>query len=1073
MSEFRPSYQKALTSFLTGEAGVIAAEPVAHAVREAGLEPSEVLRIHLELSRELSDEDQRRAAGFLGHFLACLEKTPSAPPDPTFFLDSVPAQLWQGDARGARFRFNQAWLAFCGREAAAESGFGWQEFIHPDDAMNVATEIEDAVANGLPFKLEYRVRRQDGIYRWLLDQGRPAEGRPAEGRPANVSNSRSSLMYSGSRLDITDRKVIERGLEAHRRKMTNIFQTAVEAIITSDEDGIIHDFNAAAERMFGYTADEILGKNVTLLMPPRYIPAHSAAMAEFHDRRGMSMVIGSGRELTALDRLGREFPIYLSLSQVMIENRRLFTAFVHDITQRRQIEDKLRNSELLYRSVVEDQEEFILRFQADGPLVFVNGAFCRFWKKSEAELLGTHPSCYIRPSETELMHERMEEVCLEKPSFSITSRFEREGETYWHLWKFRAVFDEEGQVSEFQGIGRDITDRKAAELALQRSNLLYRTLVSSLPGIDVFLFDRDLRFSLVDGKLVRKLGFEPDDLVGRRLADLLPPDLVGPMTQICKQALQGETEMISFRLDDSWYTFQGASVPDLGGGINMGLAVGRDITEQHGFELQLKLAKEKAEAASRAKSEFLANMSHEIRTPLNAVIGFAGLLAQELTDVKHVKYINTIESSGKTLLNLINDILDLSKIESGRMDVIEEPLNLTALLEDIRNMFWAKFQEKNLDFRLVVGHPFPEQVYLDGLKIRQILLNLVGNALKFTSEGYVVLRAAAFPGGEEGRARMEFSVEDTGIGISEKDQARTFDAFVQVDQRDSRHYGGTGLGLSICRKLVEMMGGQITVDSEVGEGSTFTVVMPRVRIIRGAQPNTAGEDQALIRFEGRVLVVDDIPDNREVLRLLLEDWGVEVSEAESGEEALTACRKIHYDLVLMDLRMDGMDGFEAVKRIKSANQQTVIAVTASVLDETRRRVRYAGFDDFLQKPLEFGEVRRCLARHLKIRNQEEGQGSLGTSGRDPAALDVFFVPLSLYERGLACAKSRNFNQIRDFAESLAGYAQESGETTAQQLAVRIGDAATHFDIRAISELFQTFKNLGKPTPRNSGEAIHD
>jgi signal transduction histidine kinase/FixJ family two-component response regulator len=388
---------------------------------------------------------------------------------------------------------------------------------------------------------------------------------------------------------------------------------------------------------------------------------------------------------------------------------------------------------------------------------------------------------------------------------------------------------------------------------------------------------------------------------------------------------------------------------------------------------ELQIAKDSADAANRAKSTFLANMSHEFRTPLNAILGFSKLLRDGNLSEKDRRDLDIVHRSGEHLLNLINDVLDVAKIESGRTVLEIAPCNPRIIVGEVTDMMRVRANEKNLALHLVESPLFPRSVKTDATKLRQVLINLLGNAVKFTRKGAITLRLNARPADTGERLLLTFEVQDTGIGIAAEDQLRIFDAFVQLGSH--RTQKGTGLGLTITRQFVDLMGGTIRVESTPGKGSRFEVDVPVERAEGFDVTPSESQEERIVGLEPgqgdfRILIVDDEVENRLLLERLLQNAGFQVRVAEDGARGVEMFRSWRPHFIWMDLRMPVMDGKDATRRIRTlegGREVKIAAVTASAFASERDQVLAAGVDDFMRKPYRPREIFDCMARHLGLR----------------------------------------------------------------------------------------------------------
>jgi PAS domain S-box-containing protein len=527
--------------------------------------------------------------------------------------------------------------------------------------------------------------------------------------------------------------------------------------------------------------------------------------------------------------------------------------------------------------------------------------------------------------------------------------------------------NDRGEVSAVFGVLIDVTDQKRVELALVESEARYRLLADQ--SMDVILRVGAGDIIRYVSPSCRRYGYEPEDLVGRSGYEIVHPDDAAQLRRLIEDLFSGglvdPTANREYRLrtkDGLWVWMEGNPfiVRDETGAPIEVVSTLRDTTQRKLMEAELMAAKEAAVASAHAKSEFLANMSHEIRTPLTSIVGFSKLLEDqpELSE-RSSSYVARVGNAAKALLAAVNDILDFSKLEARQVVIDRRPLPIAVLCGEIAEILEPQAAAKGLELSCHCQADVPRFVLVDGERLRQILLNLLGNAVKFTETGSVELRVSS-----AGPDELLFEVDDTGAGISPAGQARLFQRFSQIDGSTTRVHGGTGLGLAICKGLIEAMQGQIGVESTEGVGSRFWFKIPAPV---AAAPDIVSEDalDAAPMPGARVLVVDDNATNRELVLAVLGAFGLELTEAFDGASALEAAQTAPFDLILMDIRMPGMDGREAMRRIRDGGGPNadipILAFTADVAPKNVMALTSAGFDGYLPKPINPAELVSAIA----------------------------------------------------------------------------------------------------------------
>ncbi|PSB39596.1 histidine kinase [filamentous cyanobacterium Phorm 46] len=646
---------------------------------------------------------------------------------------------------------------------------------------------------------------------------------------------------------------------------------------------------------------------------------------------------------------------------------------------------------------------------SDGRHIEVNDSFCRMIGYSQEQIIGK-TAVELNFWATLAERDRMIQMLKNKTAIhNYELRFRnKSGAERTALLSIETI-DIEGEAC-FLSISSDITDRQKAEAALREAEEKYRNIYeNALNGI--FQTAVDGKYISANPALAELYGYEsPAELIAAQ-PNFKNQLYVNPNRRGEFAALMNEYGILSnfeaeiYRKDGSiiWISENCRAVCDAAGNLVYYEGFIKDITDSKEAEFRMQQAKEAAEAANQAKSTFLANMSHELRSPLNAVIGFAQVMIRSKTlSQENQEDVGIILRSGEHLLALINQVLDLSKIEAGRTTIYEKSFDLYRLLGDLEDMFALKAEEKGLQLMFDRDAEVPHYICTDEVKLRQVLINLLNNAIKFTSEGGVSVQVK---GGRRkvhknstdqlpGRYWLHFEVQDTGAGIAAEEIHQLFEAFVQTKTgKDSQE--GTGLGLAISRQFVQLMGGEITVISEVGKGAMFQFDI-QVHLVEAADIESKKTIRRVVALEPnqpsyRLLIVDDKPLNRQLLVKLLSPLGFELREANNGKEAVDIFREWEPHLIWMDMRMPVMDGYEATKQIKTTTggQATaIVALTASVLEEERAVILSAGCDDFMRKPFREEDIFAAMGKHLGVRYIYEDPTAVSVVGIGESSQEV-------------------------------------------------------------------------------------
>ncbi|VAX20963.1 Serine/threonine protein kinase PrkC, regulator of stationary phase [hydrothermal vent metagenome] len=691
-------------------------------------------------------------------------------------------------------------------------------------------------------------------------------------------------------------KLSRKALQQSEERTRAIIDNAVNSIITIDDQGLIQSFNRASEQIFRYSVDEVMGRNVKMLMPEPYHSEHDGYLSNF-TKTGQAKIIGKGREVVGKRKDGETFPMFLAVSEISVNGARIFVGMVIDISKRKQAEEEVKASKDRLELALDGGDLGLWDWNIQTGDVIFNERWAKMLGYSLDEIESTynfweklvHPE--DMPGVTKILQAHLDG---KTPVYQTEHRMRaKSGEWKWIMDRGKVVaWDKEGKPLRATGTHQDITDR-----------------------------------------------------------------------------INSETEILN----------------------------AMDKAEQYARV---------AEEANKAKSEFLASMSHEIRTPMNAIIGMADLLIETNLTHEQERYVNTYRYAGENLLNIINDILDLSKIEAGQMELERTGFDLHELIERTGEIMAIQAQEKGIELAHLLAPDLPRALLGDPTRLRQVIINLVSNAIKFTEKGEVVIGVETSKA-RENEVELLFSVKDTGIGIPKDKLETIFASFSQADSSTTRKHGGTGLGLSISMLIVEMMGGKIWVESEEGKGSAFYFT------VRLDTDNRSRKKSEFADFKGmRALIVDDNATNRMILGKTLSGWGAETGEAVDGiscmEELVNAKKSGRaYDLILLDYMMPGMDGFEVAEKIKSDPEISapIILITSSLgSGKSGEQIEKLRLDGYIHKPVKKSELLMSINTALgRAEAIEPATDKRKKAGADSAPLKILLVEDNRDNRNLILA----------------------------------------------------------------------
>ncbi len=850
------------------------------------------------------------------------------------------------------------------------SAKAWRDFVHEEERRAAEVAIQRALRKGERYEDEYRITRPDGSVRHIHAFG--IVFRDAEQKPRSII---------GVDMDVTADREVERALQQYSEEIADLYNNAPGGYHSLDAEGRFVRVNNTMLRWLGYGRDELIGKPALDFLPPDSARTFEESFSRFKETGQLQNL-----ELEFHCKDGRPLVVSLNASAVRDENGNFVQSRSTsvDITEKVQADRALRESEIQNRLLFEGSPDAILLFDLEGRIVRANRASEELTGLSQADLLGNtlDRAGLVTPN----LHEQIMNSLLRPPvqndafatvEFPLTHTDGSIRDVDCRSFRLALIGEQ-----RILATVRDVTRRKRAEQTSRESEAYARLLFDAIPN-PVTVMDSNGVIVDVNRGFEAQYGLERNRARGRFISELgiFLETEIARTNQYLEAVMRGEPvphfESPILASDGEMRTLEWHSYPVTFGGKRLVLSTNHDITDHKKAEETLRLANAEMERALRLKDEFLANMSHELRTPLNAVLGISESLEERIIgplNEKQLKYVRTINESGHHLLTLINDILDLSKIEAGRVELDLTETLVEPLCQSSLRMVKEQAKKKDLNVRFEQDNS-ARALLADERRLKQMLVNLLINAVKFTPPGGKMgLKVTAYP--ENGE--IAFTVWDTGIGISSEDIPRLFKPFVQLDSRLSREHTGTGLGLALTAQMARLHGGNVSVESLPEQGSRFTITLPwdpalgeagRVRLGSEAE---ASEVESAPASGAVILLVEDTEEVTMLIRDYLTSNGHHVITARNGLEGVAQAVRVKPGLILMDVMMPDMDGVEATLRIRqeaSLKKVPIIALTALAMEVDRKRCLAAGMNDFISKPVTMKNLLGIVQKYLGRQEQ--------------------------------------------------------------------------------------------------------
>lgn len=865
--------------------------------------------------------------------------------------------------------------------------------FNPKDLEILKSKINQSISNKKSYEIEHQVILPNNTIKWvhgtavpILDENENVIGLRGIAQDITLKKEQAELIRLKEEAEIILK--VKEAEKISNIKFKNYVENAPDGVFVSDNRGHFLEVNPAASQITGYTKEELLSMSITDL---------TSLDSSENNPNQFKTLVETGRLITESEfkhKNGEKR--YWSLEAIKLHEKQ-YLGFVKDITERKKAVERLSESEKFLRETQIianlgtysiDMDTF--KWTCSDLLNSIFGIDDSYELTSEKWM-----STIVHPDYREMLTKNLEEEFIGKnipfnkeyKIIRVNDKSER-----WVHGKGTLKWSDDNKPIKVVGTIRDITNRKLAEEALQESKNWYHSLLNNLDA-GVLVHKPDSTIIMSNSKAIELIGLSEKELKETHSSttewnfinedySLLTVENY-PVHQIARTKRGIQNVIVGRKSLEKneivWVIVNGFPVFDKKGELSEIVISFIDISELKKIESELIKAKEQAESANKSKSDFLANMSHEIRTPLNGIIGFSDLLMKTNLEKNQLEYMRTLNESANTLMEIINDILDFSKIESGKLELNIERIDIFEIANQVIDLFKNQANAKNIDLVLHIEKNVPSCVLADHLRLKQILVNLISNALKFTPEGKIQLSIKEVSHSENTFSKLKFSVKDTGIGIKRENQKKIFYSFVQEDNSTTRRFGGTGLGLAISNQLLGLMKSKLELKSDFGKGSTFffTVEFKKAKSKKIVKPKTT--DSALTKKinDGdatrnfKILIVEDNKINMLLSKTLLKKIvpNCTIIEASNGDEAVKQFSIENPDLILMDIQMPEKNGYETTAEIRSLNGSKtvpIIALTAGIMLGEKEKCLDAGMNDYISKPIIESELEQKLIQWLQL-----------------------------------------------------------------------------------------------------------